>query len=367
MNSKHIKSLLLNDEMDYVLLEDNINNNFYNTITGICTSIFELLNYYDNDRNKELVDNFIYILNDIIDNTNNLDKIKYLDTSTKKLISDIHIYLSKEKLNNVLEIVDILNSFNKKVKNKKSKELSYSRIKIIEELIYNDRNLKRVRTLIKSNNNILDIKDSNDENILYKILKRYNKSIDINDIEYLYEVIIMFLYSGYNNDIIKDKEYYLSALSNIDKEHVLNVINNFNGNEVDLIRLKSRYNINLEYPKDIEEEMYTYNYNKDKVIDYRSQPSLTIDGKEADCLDDALYIEKNIDGTYTLYIHISYVPSIVPYNSNIDIEAKKRIETLYLMNRISSMYPKYISNYRGSLLPYNNRYCETGIVLLDSN
>ena len=31
------------------------------------------------------------------------------------------------------------------------------------------------------------------------------------------------------------------------------------------------------------------------------------------------------------------------------------------------MYPVYISNYRGSLLPFNNRYCETGIVILDSD
>ena len=48
MNGKHIKSLILNDEMDDKLLEDNINYNFYNTITGIFNSIFELLNNYDN-------------------------------------------------------------------------------------------------------------------------------------------------------------------------------------------------------------------------------------------------------------------------------------------------------------------------------
>ena len=367
MNGKHIKSLILNDEMDDKLLEDNINYNFYNTITGIFNSIFELLNNYDNKQNRELVNNLLCLSESIINNANNLNKLKYLDTNTKKLISDIHIYLSKEQLNKVLKVLDTLNDFNKIIKNKKSKELSYSRIKVIEDFIYCDNNIKRVRNLVKSNNNILDIKDSKDENILYKVLKKYNDSDDIKEIEYLYEVIILFLYGNYNKEIINNKSYYLDALSNVNKKHVSDVIYILNGNKIELSSLESKYNINLLYPTDIEKEMYSYNYKCDNIVDYRKQESITIDGVGSECLDDALYIKKNIDGSYTLYIHIAYVPSIVLYNSNIDMVARKRMETLYLCDTISSMYPEYIANYRGSLLPNNNRYCETGIVLLDSD
>ncbi len=275
MNSKHVKSLILNYEIDDILFEDNINNNFYHTITGICTSIFELLNYYDNDSNKELLNNLLYILENIINNTNELDKLKFLDTSTKKLISDIHTFISKEVFNDISNIVDILNTLNKNIKSKKKDELSYSRIKVIEELIYNDRDLKRIKTLIISNNKILDIKDSMGENVFYKVLKKYNDLIDNNDIDYLYEVIMLFIYSGYNKDIVSNKDYYLTALSNTNKDHVSSVIDRIEGRKIELSKLEEKYNVKLMYPKDIEEEMYSYNYNSNNIVDYRNQLSLT--------------------------------------------------------------------------------------------
>ena len=53
MNSKHIKSLILNYEMNDELLEENIKYNFHNTTKGIYNTLFELLKNYK--KNKVLI------------------------------------------------------------------------------------------------------------------------------------------------------------------------------------------------------------------------------------------------------------------------------------------------------------------------
>ena len=368
MSSHEIKSLILNYDMTDEIIENLINEDFNETILGMYNALFELLMFIKVPLNNILANDIMIEIDDILDNTNELEELKFIESTTKRTISNMYKYFNSDKLKDALTELNILRSIEKKSRGKKNKELEYSKVKLIEDLIYKDKNLKRIKSVINSNNNILNTKDSNNENILYKLLKTYN-NLDSNNeyLDYYYQVILLFLHGNYSDDIIDNKDYYLETLTNIDKLHIRQIKDSIEYNDKVLLSdLEKKYHINLLYPKDIELEMYTFTTNKDNVVDLRNQPCITIDGIGSQCLDDALYIEKNIDGTYTLYIHLTYIPAIIPYNSVINEVAKNKVETLFLIDKDYSLYPDYISNYLCSLLNNNTRYTETGIVKLDN-
>ena len=60
--------------------------------------------------------------------------------------------------------------------------------------------------------------------------------------------------------------------------------------------------------------------------DFTYQKVITIDDEGNKCNDDGFYIERNCDGSYTLYIHISDVPSLVKKDSLIDLYAYKELK-----------------------------------------
>ena len=136
---------------------------------------------------------------------------------------------------------------------------------------------------------------------------------------------------------------------------------------ITLNELEQRYPIKFDFPNVILEETKSFRLNKKRRYDFTNQACITIDGKGSTCLDDALYIEKNQDGTYTLYIHIVDIPSFVPATSLTREEGIIRGETLYLNDRNIYLYPKVVSDIQCSLLPNTDRCTQTSIYQLDSN
>jgi len=86
------------------------------------------------------------------------------------------------------------------------------------------------------------------------------------------------------------------------------------------------------------------------------------------CLDkdDAIHIEHH-NKIYKVVIHISDVSSYITENSELDLEAKKRLTTIYLPNKNIHMLPTQLSENILSLLQGKKRYCISTEIYIDEN
>ena len=123
------------------------------------------------------------------------------------------------------------------------------------------------------------------------------------------------------------------------------------------------YGVSFSYPEFKEKFIYT----KGNTIDFTDQDTLTIDNDGDTCLDDGLFVKKNKDGTYRLYIHLANVPEIIPYTSLTMREALKRQKTIYLPDENIPIFEEYLSNGILSLLPNKVTNTLTFVVDVDTD
>ena len=98
--------------------------------------------------------------------------------------------------------------------------------------------------------------------------------------------------------------------------------------------------------------------------DLRHLDIITIDGSDAKDLDDAVYVEKTEDG-YKLFVSIADVSYYVKENTELDTEALKRGNSIYLVDRVIPMLPRKLSNNLCSLNPNEDKLTFTVEMELD--
>jgi ribonuclease R len=100
--------------------------------------------------------------------------------------------------------------------------------------------------------------------------------------------------------------------------------------------------------------------------DLTGVPLPTIDPEDARDHDDAVWVERAEDGTYTAWIAIADVSHYVRPGTALDEAAKARGCSVYLPDRAIPMLPRELSSNLCSLLPGVIRLCLCAIVKLDA-
>ena len=126
--------------------------------------------------------------------------------------------------------------------------------------------------------------------------------------------------------------------------------------------------IEEKFPNEVLQELDKIDENFSEELknrkDLRHLDIITIDGSDAKDLDDAVYVENTEDG-YKLLVSIADVSYYVRENTELDTEALKRGNSIYLVDRVIPMLPRKLSNNLCSLNPNEDKLTFTVEMDLD--
>ena len=153
---------------------------------------------------------------------------------------------------------------------------------------------------------------------------------------------------------------------------VVEIIGHINDPGVDILSIVYKYNINVDFPDDVKNEvqnipMEVYESDLSGRRDLRDQMIFTIDGDDTKDIDDAISIEVLPNKHYKLGVHIADVSYYVKENSPLDMEARERGTSVYLVDRVIPMLPHELSNGICSLNPNVDRLAVSCVMEFDEN
>ena len=139
---------------------------------------------------------------------------------------------------------------------------------------------------------------------------------------------------------------------------------------VDLISIIRKHDLPTSFPESVEQEAAAISAlippaEIARREDFRQIFTLTIDPDDAKDFDDALSYRLLPNGDFEIFIHIADVSHYVPTGSALDLEARIRGNSIYLVDRVIPMLPEKLSNGICSLQPNVDRLVKTAIVTLD--
>ena len=134
---------------------------------------------------------------------------------------------------------------------------------------------------------------------------------------------------------------------------------------VDMLSVLRHYALALHFPKNVLAE--AHNIAKSRPdnqpsadeckgrVDCRKHNVVTIDPDDARDFDDAICLQQHGNDQWKLWVHIADVSHYVKPGSPLDVEAKKRGNSTYLVDRVIPMLPEALSNELCSLKPNVDR------------
>ena len=118
---------------------------------------------------------------------------------------------------------------------------------------------------------------------------------------------------------------------------------------VDILSVAATYNLPMNFSKEVIEKAKSIPQEVDKSmikgrVDLRNLTTFTIDGPDSKDFDDAVSMEILENGNYYLGVHIADVAHYVKQRDELDKEAYKRGNSVYLVDKVIPMLPKELSN-----------------------
>lgn len=188
-------------------------------------------------------------------------------------------------------------------------------------------------------------------------------------------VVILPDIHGFPGDIIVPPEKLLGSSDGMkvvfkinvepkDKMHCFGEVTALLGkagtNDAEMLGILINHGFEPEFPFEVIEEATTIS---DKISqeeihsrrDFRSVLTFTIDPIDAKDFDDALSIQTLENGDLEIGVHIADVGHYVSENSQLDKEALRRCNSVYLVDRVMPMLPEQLSNVICSLRPEEDK------------
>ena len=215
-----------------------------------------------------------------------------------------------------------------------------------KDIILYNLKTKRIIELISRKYDVVSIYSKSNKIIpLAKDLVDYNFIIKANILEkHLYKMQIKEVF---NNNIVLD---YLQDLGE------------FSSEDIHIKDLLSKHNLYNIYDKDyslkiLDSSIYTQNFDTYFI---------TIDQDGAKDLDDAIGLRED-NQYYYLYISIADVSSFINLNDELFTEARKRMFSIYYLNKVVPMLPSVLSSDKCSLLNNGYKYVISNIFTISKN
>ncbi len=338
----------------------------FDTTTPILLNVSSSIIRRSNNKDYDIIDDILSILNKFIyDDDSNT---KYLDKLHKKINAFLDNLEKNTKNNKQNETKDYLMKFfdiqNKclLLSLKKNKTEKYF---FINYLIFEKKNILVLNRYMQDNMKTLE-NSTLLPAIFMEVILRFISldSSNKSEIKYYNQVINLFLRGKAYTNLLSSNQMIMKVLERIDKDFVRELVCKLK-NDLNMTReeVAKEYNVSFIFPDNLE----NITYNGNNITDFTKQNIITIDAPEDKCLDDALYIEKNTDGTYTFYIHLANVPSIIPYSSNVMKEALTRGETIFSEYFDIHIFEEYLANDLLSIIPGKKTNTFTFVMKVDTD
>ena len=141
---------------------------------------------------------------------------------------------------------------------------------------------------------------------------------------------------------------------------------------VDMLSIIRKYDLPTEFPRKVLEEANRIptsvdDRSLDGREDLRTQFIVTIDPDDARDFDDAIQVDKIDNEGWRLGVHIADVSAYVNRGSELDREARRRGNSVYLPDRVIPMLPERLSNGVCSLNPDVDRFTHSVFIQFDKN
>ncbi|MBF0918090.1 MAG: RNB domain-containing ribonuclease, partial [Atopobium sp.] len=134
------------------------------------------------------------------------------------------------------------------------------------------------------------------------------------------------------------------------------------------------YGLATEFPIKALRQAEKISVDADKALaegasrhDLREELCITVDPADAKDFDDAVGARKLEDGSFELWVHIADVAHYVNWDSPIDLEARMRTCSAYLVDRVLPMLPEKLCNDVCSLRPAEDRLAMSVKMTLSSS
>jgi ribonuclease R len=137
---------------------------------------------------------------------------------------------------------------------------------------------------------------------------------------------------------------------------IIEILGAPNDEGVDMLSVLRQYDLPLHFPKNVLAEARAIGsavapnelHGRE---DCRSHSVVTIDPDDAKDFDDAICLQRISTGEWKLWVHIADVSHYVKPGTALDLEAAKRGNSTYLVDRVIPMLPEALSNELCSLKP----------------
>jgi ribonuclease R len=140
---------------------------------------------------------------------------------------------------------------------------------------------------------------------------------------------------------------------------------------IDVLSLMRDHGLTADFPAEVQKE--TQRHGKEIEAgalkgrrDLRDQLIFTIDPEDAKDFDDAVSLTEMSEGRWMLGVHIADVSHFVKPGSEVDAEARFRGTSVYMVDRVITMLPPYLTTEVCSLQPEKDRLTHSVEMVLDA-